>query len=137
MRSRLAYYMAAFVVILLTHNTILRVKGQPTVHGCEDGDESIEIVTEIQQLFGATYRRQNDQVQQMHELHNASFQEMRNQLDAVKTSLQEVNRRMQNLNVSLQQMKSQLDSVVTSVEGNNRCIIADDTSNNNQTQKSQ
>jgi len=140
MGSRVAYFMVA-IVILLTHNTLLRVKGQPTVQGSENEDSSIGIVAGFQQLFGATCQRQNEQVQQMHELHNASFQEMRRQLDAIMTSLQAVDLRsqeqmqdMRNLNVSFQQMKDQLDSVVTSIEVSDRCPVANDTSNNNRTQ---
>src|SRR6218665_2984417 len=114
--------------------TLFRVKGQPTVQGSENGGSSIDIVAEIQQLFGATCQWQNEQVQQIHELHNASLQEMRRQLDAVKTSLQEGDRRTGNLSVSFQQMKNHLDSVVTSFETNGRCPVANDTSNNNQTQ---
>src|SRR6218665_3658927 len=123
MRSRVAYFMVAYYVVILTHPSILRVKGQQTVHGFENGGCSIDIVGEIQQLFETNYHRQNEQVQQIHELHYASFQEMRRQLDSVMTSLQELNRRSQeqfrdmtNLNVSFQQMKSQLDSVVTSLQ---------------------
>src|SRR6218665_2008280 len=122
MGSRVAYFMVA-IVILLTHNTLLRVKGQPTVQGSENEDSSIAIVAGFQQLFGATCQRQNEQVQQMHELHNASFQEMRRQLDAIMTSLQAVDLRsqeqmqdMRNLTVSFQQMKDQQDSLVTSLQ---------------------
>src|SRR6218665_1731989 len=140
MRSRVAFYMVAFVVIL-THNTIHTVNGQPTVQGFENEDSSIGIVAEIQQLSEANYQRQNEQVQYIHEFHNASFQEMRRQQDAIMTSLQAVDRRsqeqmrdMQNLNVSFQQMKDQQGSVVTSIEVSDRCPVANDTSNNNQTQ---
>src|SRR6218665_2675483 len=126
MRSRVAFYMVAFVVIL-THNTIHTVNGQPTVQGFENEDSSIGIVAAIQQLSEANYQRQNEQVQYIHEFHNASFQEMRRQQDAIMKSLQAVDRRsqeqmrdMQNLNVSFQQMKVQLDSVVTSLQEGDR-----------------
>src|SRR6218665_347114 len=126
MRSRVAFYMVAFVVIL-THNTIHTVNGQPTVQGFENEDSSIGIVAAIQQLSEANYQRQNEQFQYIHEFHNASFQEMRRQHDAIMTSLQAVDshsqeqmRDMQNLNVSFQQMKVQLDSVVTNLQEGDR-----------------
>ena len=115
------------LVIILTHNTIHTVNGQPTVQGFENEDSSIGIVAEIQQLSEANYQRQNEQVQYIHEFHNASFQEMRRQQDAIMTSLQAVDRLsqeqmrdMQYLNVSFQQMKIQLDSVATSLKEGDR-----------------
>ena len=75
MSSRVAYYFAAFAVLLML-TMIFPIKGQCTVQGCENADSSNSIVGE---LNVEAIRQLNVQVQSMRELLTESFQQMKSQ----------------------------------------------------------
>lgn len=57
-------------------------------------------------------RRSQEQVQSVHDLHNVSFQQVKNQLEIVVSRLQAIDRYMRYLSVSFQQIKNQQDIII-------------------------
>lgn len=140
MSSRVAYYLAAFAAVL-THNTIFPVKSQSTEQCCGNGGDSNSVAAE---LNVEAFRHLSNQIQIMRELlvesfqqwknMNESFRQIKNQQDNVISTLQSVDRRLQEqdvyvqriesihevLNASFQQAKVQQDNVISSLQSVDR-----------------
>lgn len=138
----MAYNLAIFVVILITHASIFPVKGQTTVQGCDNDDSLFSIAAEKQQLRVELFDRLEEQVHSIHQLLKTSIQEMKSEHGTAMTSLQVVDRRLRELdhsiqelhNESLQETRGQHSSIVTNLEAFDRRLQEHDISMKNLSQ---